>query len=82
MVAEVLKAIDAKLRHQPTVTTKSIKRLRNIETPAYRLRVADWRVFYDVHENIVTVSVMRVLENDPAHEYYRILEEQQKGDNE
>lgn len=40
--AEVLDAIDEHLTHTPTVVSRSrIKRLRLLDSPAYRLRVGD-----------------------------------------
>ena len=42
-------AIETHLRHGPTRVSKSrIKRLRGLARPQYRLRVGDFRVFYDV----------------------------------
>ncbi|MSQ24690.1 MAG: hypothetical protein EXR49_00170 [Dehalococcoidia bacterium] len=39
-------AIEARLRHEPTKTSKSkVKRLRRIAKPQFRLRVGDVRVF-------------------------------------
>lgn len=42
-------AIESFLRHELTKVSKSrIKRLRGLMRPQYRLRVGDFRVFYDV----------------------------------
>jgi mRNA-degrading endonuclease RelE of RelBE toxin-antitoxin system len=44
-------AIETHLRHQPRKESKTrIKRLRGLRQPEYRLRVDDFRVFYDVTE--------------------------------
>ena len=44
-------AIETHLRHQPCKGSKTrIKRLRGLRQPEYRLRVDDFRVFYDVAE--------------------------------
>ena len=44
------------LRHEPKKTSKSsIKRLRGLAQPQYRLRVGDLRVFYDVEADSVLV---------------------------
>ncbi|MEI6776017.1 MAG: hypothetical protein WCK70_03900 [Chloroflexales bacterium] len=46
---KVLDALDIHLRYEPTKESKSrIKRLRRMETPQYRLRVDNIRVFYDI----------------------------------
>jgi mRNA-degrading endonuclease RelE of RelBE toxin-antitoxin system len=45
----VLDTIERVLPSTPTQTSKSrIKRLRGVDSPQYRLRVGDFRVFYDV----------------------------------
>ena len=42
-------AIEIHLRHEPEKISKSrIKRLRELASPQYRLRVGEIRVFYDV----------------------------------
>jgi mRNA interferase RelE/StbE len=49
--AAVRDAMERYLSHEPTRTSKSrIKRLRDLRQPQYRLRVGDYRVFYDVIE--------------------------------
>lgn len=55
---KILKAIETHLSHEPTRQSKSrIKRLRLGTRPPYRLRVDEFRVYYDVamEEQIVTV---------------------------
>jgi len=47
--ASVRDALEVHLRHEPTRISRSrIKRLRGMAQPQYRLRVGDFRVFYDV----------------------------------
>lgn len=54
--AKVARAMEARLRHEPTRPSKStIKRLRGLSRPQYRLRVDELRVFYDVSEREVEV---------------------------
>ncbi len=54
--AEVRRAIETHLRHEPTKTSRSrIKRLRGVSRPQFRLRVGEVRVFYDVSDRIVEV---------------------------
>lgn len=57
---KVLNALDIHVRYEPTKESKSrIKRLRRMETPQYRLRVDEIRVFYDVIEqDVVIIAVM------------------------
>jgi len=47
----IASAIETHLRHAPRKESRSrIKRLRGLRQPEYRLRVADFRIFYDVAE--------------------------------
>ena len=49
-------AIETHLRHQPRKESKTrIKRLRGLRQPEYRLRVDDFRVYYDVAESEVYI---------------------------
>ena len=49
-------AIEIHLRHQPRKESKTrIKRLRGLRQPEYRLRVDDFRVYYDVAEAEVRI---------------------------
>lgn len=58
--AEVRRALEQFLRHDPTRTSKArIKRLRGLSRPQYRLRVGDIRVFYDVRED--TVEILAIM---------------------
>jgi mRNA-degrading endonuclease RelE of RelBE toxin-antitoxin system len=55
---KILKAIEIHLTYEPTRQSKSrIKRLRAGTQPPYRLRVDEFRVYYDVEEddNVVIV---------------------------
>ena len=52
----ILDAIELHLSHTPEFVSKSrIKRLREVRSPQYRLRIDDWRVFYDVVEKNVWI---------------------------
>ncbi|HLC01620.1 MAG TPA: type II toxin-antitoxin system RelE/ParE family toxin [Anaerolineales bacterium] len=49
-------ALERHLRLEPGKESRSsIKRLRGISRPQYRLRVGDFRVFYDVEEDAVEI---------------------------
>ncbi len=77
--AEVLEAIGRILPHEPDKESKSrIKRLRGIDHPQFRMRVNKWRVFYDVLEEKLIVLIIDILEEDPAHQWYYDLENQQR----
>ncbi len=63
------------LTHEPTTESKSrIKRLRGLSDPDYRLRVADYRVFYTVREREHRVDVLRIMHKDETRTYYEELE--------
>ena len=67
---EVLDAIDERLTHAPTAISRSrIKRLRMLDSPEYRLRVGDYRVYYDVDETLRTVKILRVLSKTASLDY-------------
>lgn len=55
----------------PVQENKSrIKRLRGIQNPDYRLRLDEYRVFYNVDLVTGTVEVLRVLHKCQTAEYY------------
>jgi mRNA interferase RelE/StbE len=54
--ARVRDALERHLRHTPTrVSRSTIKRLRGLSKPQYRLRVGEIRVFYDVEQDAVEI---------------------------
>ena len=52
--------LETHLRHEPMKVSRSrIKRLREIEHPEYRLRLDEYRVFYDVAgQNVVVLAIV------------------------
>ena len=72
---QILDAIEQHLRHAPTKVGRArIKRLRLLESPAYRLRVDEYRVFYDVDEEYQVVTVLRVLDKEQSLRYLAEIE--------
>jgi mRNA-degrading endonuclease RelE of RelBE toxin-antitoxin system len=54
--AAIKAAIEVHLRHEPIKLSRSrVKRLRGLSQPQYRLRVGDFRVFYDIGDGSVEV---------------------------
>jgi len=48
--------VELHLRYAPEMISRSrIKRLRELTSPQYRLRVDDWRIFYDVAGREVSI---------------------------
>lgn len=61
-------AIEIHLRHEPKKVSKSrIKRLRGMSRPEYRLRVGEFRVFYDVKET--EVEILAIVPKSRASEW-------------
>lgn len=52
--------METHLRHEPDRASRSrIKRLRGRQSATYRLRVGDFRIFYDVaEEEVVIIAVL------------------------
>ena len=65
---QIVSRIETVLLHRAEdVTRSSVKKLRGFET-LYRLRVGDYRIFYQVQFNEVTI--LRVLSKDEEAEFY------------
>lgn len=61
-------AIEIHLRHEPKKVSKSrIKRLRGVSRPEYRLRVDEFRIFYDVKET--EVEILAIVPKSRASEW-------------
>ena len=75
----ILDTTERVLTTTPTQVSKSrIKRLRGLDSPQYRLRVGQFRVFYDVigHE----VYVMRILSKSDVAKYLKEMGYEVKDD--
>ena len=54
--SSIRKAVETHLQHEPRKISRSrIKKLRGIDRPQFRLRVGEYRVFYDVAESAVEI---------------------------
>lgn len=63
--SEVRDALVTHLRDEPKKTSRSrIKRLRGLTKPQYRLRVDEWRIFYDVSGS--TVEILAIVPKSEA----------------
>jgi len=66
----IKEALETHLKHEPQRTSKSrIKKLRGISRPQYRLRVGEFRVFYDVRGN--RVEVLAIIPKSKAAEWLK-----------
>jgi len=71
---QILDAVESHLRSEPERTSKTtIKRLRGKQQATFRLRVGDYRVYYDVAENVV--SVVAILHKNETPRFYEKGEE-------
>jgi mRNA-degrading endonuclease RelE of RelBE toxin-antitoxin system len=67
----IVDAIEQQLTHEPTATTRNRKELPDLqpsfdcEPPIWELRVGDYRVFYDVGEDVVFIRAVRM---KPPHQ--------------
>ena len=67
---QIADAMEKHLEHEPAKESKSrIRRLRGISHPDYRLRVGDYRVFYNVDDDARRVEVLRVMHKDQTQSY-------------
>ena len=67
---QVLDGMERHLRFLPMRESGSrIKRLRLLDSPGYRLRVGEFRIFYDIDEAVGVVTVLRVLSKDASLAY-------------
>ena len=63
--ARIREALETHLRHEPSKVARSrIKRLRGVSRPQYRLRVDEFRVFYDI--TVRTVEVLAIVSKSEA----------------
>jgi mRNA-degrading endonuclease RelE of RelBE toxin-antitoxin system len=57
--ARILDAIERSLRYEPDKESKSrIKHLKGLSSPQYRLRVDDYRIYYDITGNIIGIVAL------------------------
>jgi mRNA interferase RelE/StbE len=70
MRAKVKDLMEVHLRHEPTKISKSrIKRLRGLSRPQYRLRIDEFRIFYDVGIN--TVEILAIITKSEAAKWLK-----------
>jgi mRNA-degrading endonuclease RelE of RelBE toxin-antitoxin system len=58
--ANLRDAIAAQLCYEPTVPTRHRKKLQTNPIATWELRVGDWRVLYDVDENLGEVKIVAI----------------------
>jgi len=69
---QILDRIEVQLRHEPTRRTRNRKILVGLVPPwehvepVWELRIGEYRVFYDVNEEDLTVAI-RAIRHKPPH---------------
>jgi len=66
---QILDAMDTHLCYAPERTSRS--RIKRLHSPGYRLRVGDFRVFYDVDMQERCGTILRVLSKEDALRYLK-----------
>ena len=62
--------IEVHLRHEPARISKSrIKKLRGLRHPQYRLKIDDFRIFYDIEES--RVEILSIILKSKATEWLK-----------
>ena len=72
---QILDGIDQQLRYQPTIETRNRKRLRPNTTADWELRIGDFRVLYDVDEQVSIVEIKRIGEKRGNAFFFRWRQE-------
>ena len=68
--------IEQHLHYEPERISQSrIKRLRDLRQPQYRLRVGEFRIFYDVVEQ--TVEILAIVSKSGAAEWLEAMGEKE-----
>ncbi len=75
--AAILDTIERYLREEPEKTSRTaIKRLRGHQETVFRLRVGDYRVFYDVIED--RVEMIQILHKSETPGFYKKFPKKEK----
>lgn len=68
--AKIKNLIEVHLRHEPTKLSKSrIKKLRGLRHSQYRLKIDEFRIFYDIEEN--RVEILSIILKSKAAEWLK-----------
>jgi mRNA-degrading endonuclease RelE of RelBE toxin-antitoxin system len=57
---EIIDGIETQLKYEPTVETRQRKQLRPNDIAEWELRIGKFRVFYNVEEEVLIVSIEAV----------------------
>ncbi len=68
---QILNEIPVQLRYEPSVETRNRKRTRPNSIAGWELRIAEFRVFYNVEEQIQIVEIKRIGEKEGNNFLFR-----------
>ncbi|MGH9767405.1 MAG: type II toxin-antitoxin system RelE family toxin [Blastocatellia bacterium] len=68
---QIVDAIDGQLRYDPTVKTRNRKRLRTNSIADWELRIGDFRVLYNVDQQVRIVEIRRIGEKRRSEIFFR-----------
>jgi|ERR1043166_2789747 mRNA-degrading endonuclease RelE of RelBE toxin-antitoxin system len=69
--ASITDALERHLRYEPDKQSRSrIKRLRGLRQPEYRMRVGEFRLFYDIAES--EVQILAIVSKNDADEWLKL----------
>ncbi|MCA1991455.1 MAG: type II toxin-antitoxin system RelE/ParE family toxin [Coleofasciculus sp. S288] len=57
---EIVDGINVQLRYEPTVETRNRKPMRPYSLAAWELRLGEFRVLYNVDEEVLIVEIQRI----------------------
>ena len=53
----IIEGIESQLKHEPKMATHNRKKLRPNDVAEYELRLGKYRAFYNVHDEVMIVSI-------------------------
>ncbi|WP_445246585.1 type II toxin-antitoxin system RelE family toxin [Microcoleus sp. OTE_8_concoct_300] len=68
---QILSEIPVQLRYEPSVETRNRKRTRPNSIAGWELRIAEFRVFYNVEEQVQIVEIKRIGEKEGNNFLFR-----------
>lgn len=68
---QIVDGIDLQLRYEPTVETRNRKRMRPNNMAEWEFRVGNFRVLYDVDEQVRIVEIQRIGEKHGSVFFFR-----------
>lgn len=72
---QIVDGINVQLRYQPTVETRNRKQMRSNSMAEWELRLGEFRVLYNVDEEVLIVEIQRIGEKQGNAFFFRGKEE-------